>query len=368
MRALVELGADYNVKNADGHTPLHVAASYGNVETVRTLVELGADSSLQNDNGETPMYVAAHNGHRAVGKYLRRPPPKQQRTDLDPTAQAAAAALAEAMAAALIAEEEDQNQEAASTSRVGKPRARKNLKSRAKASAEAEARSSAMHAIREQQLVSARTKAEKERERKERQRQCKRADVRAALKEALALVGGMGARPGAALEALEAAVEATERMLKQCGNGGAEAWAEEMWALVGWAKERTERVRGKARAAAEAAAMELLEEALVRSVVDESYRWGGCASGGAGGSAEEAAASGAAASAGCGGARGAEDGASSSAGTQCVVCLSAPKDSLVLPCKHMAMCADCMRAVWETSRLCLVCRARISHCVYNIYV
>eukprot|EP00959_Pyramimonas_sp_CCMP1952_P464070 9485989-Pyramimonas_sp.AAC.2 len=141
-----------------------------------------------------------------------------------------------------------------------------------------------------------------------------------------------------------------------------------MRGLVGRAKERAERVRGEARVAAKAAAMELAEEALVRSVVDESYGQGGCASGGAGGSsAQEAAAAGAAAS-GCGGAHGAEDGASSSEATQCVVCLSAPKDSLVLPCKHVAMCVECTRVVWETSQLCPLCRAWISQCVYNMYL
>eukprot|EP00959_Pyramimonas_sp_CCMP1952_P154024 3222378-Pyramimonas_sp.AAC.1 len=79
-----------------------------------------------------------------------------------------------------------------------------------------------MHASREQQATSARTKAAKERERKERQRQRKRADVCAALEEAQALADSVGARPGAALEALESAVEAAERMLDQRGKGCAE--------------------------------------------------------------------------------------------------------------------------------------------------
>eukprot|EP00959_Pyramimonas_sp_CCMP1952_P356150 7458651-Pyramimonas_sp.AAC.1 len=165
---------------------------------------------------------------------------------------------------------------------------------------------------------------------------------------------------------LEAAVKAAERMLEQRTNGSTEAWAEETRGLVGLAKERAERVRGEMRAAAKAAAMELAEEALVRSVVDESHGHGGCTCGGAEGSAEEAAVSaGAAASAGCEGALDAEDGASSSAATRCVVCLLAsPKESLVPPCKHVAMCAECTRAVWETSRLCPACRAPISQCMY----
>eukprot|EP00959_Pyramimonas_sp_CCMP1952_P446560 9350219-Pyramimonas_sp.AAC.2 len=60
----------------------------------------------------------------------------------------------------------------------------------------------------------------------------------------------------------------------------------------------------------------------------------------------------------------------SSAATQCVVCLPAPKDSLVLPSKHMHARSGVhgVHAVWELSWLCPVCRARISQCVYTIYV
>jgi hypothetical protein len=41
--------------------------------------------------------------------------------------------------------------------------------------------------------------------------------------------------------------------------------------------------------------------------------------------------------------------ASADNGNTCVVCLAAPKDSLLLPYKHLAMCADCTKAVWTSS-------------------
>eukprot|EP00959_Pyramimonas_sp_CCMP1952_P095021 1987298-Pyramimonas_sp.AAC.1 len=129
-----------NVEGGNGYTPLHWAAANGRKEAVQALVELGANSILKDANGRTPIvHMTANYGQHAGVKYSRRrSPPKQQRTDVDPTAQAAAAALAEAMANALIAEEEDQKQAAASTSSAGKPRARKKPnKSRGKASAEA---------------------------------------------------------------------------------------------------------------------------------------------------------------------------------------------------------------------------------------
>eukprot|EP00959_Pyramimonas_sp_CCMP1952_P307843 6442930-Pyramimonas_sp.AAC.1 len=43
VRALVELGADCNVRNADGSTLLHLAAACGHADVVGALVELGAD-------------------------------------------------------------------------------------------------------------------------------------------------------------------------------------------------------------------------------------------------------------------------------------------------------------------------------------
>jgi hypothetical protein len=55
-------------------------------------------------------------------------------------------------------------------------------------------------------------------------------------------------------------------------------------------------------------------------------------------------------------------------GNTCVVCLAAPKDSLLLPCKHLAMCAECTHAVFTSSNQCPVCRSRIADCVYNVYL
>eukprot|EP00959_Pyramimonas_sp_CCMP1952_P321561 6728887-Pyramimonas_sp.AAC.1 len=94
VRALVELGADYNVKAAYGSTPLHLAASDGHVKAVRVLLELGADFNAKDVDGFTPLFWAAQLEQHAVVKYLNTwSPPKQQHTDMDPTAQAVTAAL-----------------------------------------------------------------------------------------------------------------------------------------------------------------------------------------------------------------------------------------------------------------------------------
>jgi hypothetical protein len=54
----------------------------------------------------------------------------------------------------------------------------------------------------------------------------------------------------------------------------------------------------------------------------------------------------------------------------CVVCLKAPKDSLLLPCKLLAMCAECTQAVfaWSSQPQCPVCRSRITDCIYSVFL
>jgi rubrerythrin len=56
-------------------------------------------------------------------------------------------------------------------------------------------------------------------------------------------------------------------------------------------------------------------------------------------------------------------------GDTCVVCLAAPEDSLLLPCKHIAMCAECTKTVVasRSQPQCPVCRSRIAECVYGVF-
>ena len=54
----------------------------------------------------------------------------------------------------------------------------------------------------------------------------------------------------------------------------------------------------------------------------------------------------------------------------CAVCLAAPKNTLMLPCKHMTMCADCTRKVLASSSRprCPLCRYRITDCLYGVFL
>jgi ankyrin repeat protein len=64
-RILVDNGAglDINLANAQGLTPLVVAAQHGRTEVVRYLISVGADVSASNKKQQTAMHLAAHGGH-----------------------------------------------------------------------------------------------------------------------------------------------------------------------------------------------------------------------------------------------------------------------------------------------------------------
>lgn len=44
-------------------------------------------------------------------------------------------------------------------------------------------------------------------------------------------------------------------------------------------------------------------------------------------------------------------------GSDCVICMSEPRDTTVLPCRHMCMCNECAMAVQTQTNKCPVCRA-----------
>ena len=56
--------------NDDGQTPLYIASSAGNVETVKFLVEHGADVTRECKGGGCALHIAAMNGHLSVVQFL----------------------------------------------------------------------------------------------------------------------------------------------------------------------------------------------------------------------------------------------------------------------------------------------------------
>jgi hypothetical protein len=60
LKALLERGAEVNVRDSAGETPLHWAARH-NAESVKLLLEAGANPSIKDKEGRTPSYWAPTN-------------------------------------------------------------------------------------------------------------------------------------------------------------------------------------------------------------------------------------------------------------------------------------------------------------------
>ena len=60
MRALLEAGANPNVRQQGGFTPLHTAAHNDDATLARLLLDHGADPDIAADDGKTPRDMAEH--------------------------------------------------------------------------------------------------------------------------------------------------------------------------------------------------------------------------------------------------------------------------------------------------------------------
>jgi len=71
VQVLLQLGADPNVREQGGYTPLHAAAQNKDVEMIRTLLYGGADLTLQGNDGKTALDLAMDSGDDKVIILLR---------------------------------------------------------------------------------------------------------------------------------------------------------------------------------------------------------------------------------------------------------------------------------------------------------
>lgn len=76
IRFLIARGAEVNIANWTGFTPLHHAAEHGSLEAARVLLALGADRTLRNEMGQRPIDVARERGHPEVAALLDSLPPQ----------------------------------------------------------------------------------------------------------------------------------------------------------------------------------------------------------------------------------------------------------------------------------------------------
>lgn len=68
---VVDAGGQIDARTMLDYTPLHLAASQGNLEIVKRLLELGADKEALNADQRTPFHLAAERGHQRIVKALK---------------------------------------------------------------------------------------------------------------------------------------------------------------------------------------------------------------------------------------------------------------------------------------------------------
>ena len=66
MRAALAHRADINIRNAQGWTPLHIAAAGGDVQVLALLLQHGADVHAECNLGTTPLYNATVFGKKSA--------------------------------------------------------------------------------------------------------------------------------------------------------------------------------------------------------------------------------------------------------------------------------------------------------------
>ncbi len=66
----VELGGNINAVDHNGNSPLHIAASHGNINSVRFLVNRVKNLNRQNSMGQSPLHLSAFKGSTPVVRLL----------------------------------------------------------------------------------------------------------------------------------------------------------------------------------------------------------------------------------------------------------------------------------------------------------
>lgn len=70
LQQFLKKGAQIDLKNPDGNTPLHMAAIRGRSQALLFLLNAGADKSTTNNSGDTPLHYAVKAGHVDCVKVL----------------------------------------------------------------------------------------------------------------------------------------------------------------------------------------------------------------------------------------------------------------------------------------------------------
>ena len=68
---LANAGANLNLQDVGGDTPLHFAALAGNVQAIDTLLKFQVDGNIKNNRGKTPLDVARDEGEEEIVNLLK---------------------------------------------------------------------------------------------------------------------------------------------------------------------------------------------------------------------------------------------------------------------------------------------------------
>ena len=70
LKQSLRKGADVNIRDSNGKTPLVIAAEHGHIEAINVLIEAGARLNKRHSNGKTPLIMALKNGHDEAARLL----------------------------------------------------------------------------------------------------------------------------------------------------------------------------------------------------------------------------------------------------------------------------------------------------------
>ncbi|PWA84897.1 Ankyrin repeat-containing protein [Artemisia annua] len=70
LRDLIQAGADPNIKNFDGRSPLHLAASKGHEDIAHFLIQVGVEVNISDNFGNTPLLEAIKSGHEKIASLI----------------------------------------------------------------------------------------------------------------------------------------------------------------------------------------------------------------------------------------------------------------------------------------------------------
>jgi len=70
IRYFIQHGADINVRNSNGDSPLHIACRHNNFEIVNCLLYHGADINVKNNFRKSPLSIACENKSVKIARYL----------------------------------------------------------------------------------------------------------------------------------------------------------------------------------------------------------------------------------------------------------------------------------------------------------